>query len=114
LIKRFSAKEEKRRIVAAVWSGDRTPAFDNKLNYIHANGHGLDPEVARGLAYWLNSTQVDDYFRVFSGHTQVNAGDLRQMKFPSLDQLRALGRSVTDDIDSAVEHVTNEKTEVAA
>lgn len=114
VIKRFSAKEEKRRIVAAVWSGDRTPAFDNKLNYIHANGHGLDSEVARGLANWLNSTQVDDYFRVFSGHTQVNAGDLRQMKFPSLDQLRALGQSATGDIDSAVEYVTREKTEVAA
>ncbi|MBE6475664.1 MAG: restriction endonuclease [Actinomyces succiniciruminis] len=93
LVKRFSAKEEKRRLVAAVWSDDgRQPAFDNKLNYIHCAGHGLDPEVAVGLAVWLNSKPVDDYFRVFSGHTQVNAGDLRQMRFPNLGQLRQLGQ----------------------
>ncbi|SDM81616.1 Eco57I restriction-modification methylase domain-containing protein [Actinomyces ruminicola] len=105
LVKRFSAKEEKRRLVAAVWSDDgRQPAFDNKLNYIHCAGHGLDPEVAAGLAVWLNSKPVDDYFRVFSGHTQVNAGDLRQMRFPSLDQLRRLGES-THDPEEAIRRV---------
>ncbi|RAX21328.1 restriction endonuclease [Actinomyces sp. Z5] len=105
LVKRFSAKEEKRRLVAAVWSDDgRQPAFDNKLNYIHCAGHGLDPEVAVGLAVWLNSKPVDDYFRVFSGHTQVNAGDLRQMRFPSLDQLRRLGES-THDPEEAIRRV---------
>lgn len=101
IIKRFSAKEERRRIVAAVWSDDRPAAFDNKLNYIHQNGHGMDPMLAQGLAVWLNSTPVDSYFRVFSGHTQVNASDLRQMKFPSLEQLLALSTANTDP-DEAV------------
>jgi adenine-specific DNA-methyltransferase len=104
LIKRFSAKEEKRRIVAAVWNGADAPAFDNKMNYIHDRNHGVDAEIALGLARWLNSTQVDAYFRVFSGHTQVNAGDLRQMRFPTLAQLRALATS-TDEIDVAVERI---------
>jgi len=105
LVKRFSAKEEKRRIVAAVWSDDaRQPAFDNKLNYIHCFGRGLEEDLALGLTVWLNSKPVDDFFRVFSGHTQVNAGDLRQMKFPSLDQLRLLGRSTLDP-DTAVRQV---------
>ncbi len=71
LIKRFSAKEERRRVVAAVWESSEPVAFDNKLNYIHDGGHGLDEQVARGLAVYLNSTRLDDYFRVFSGHTQV-------------------------------------------
>lgn len=110
LIKRFSAKEEKRRVVSAVWSGTEPAAFDNKTNYIHNHGQGLDPVLARGLCMWFNSTRLDDYFRVFSGHTQVNAGDLRQMKFPSFHQLIALGESHSSP-DVAVERViTRERT----
>lgn len=104
IVKRFSAKEEKRRVVAAVWSGADAPAFDNKTNYLHDSGHGLEKSVATGLARWLNSSRVDQYFRVFSGHTQVNAGDLRQMRFPTIEQLRALAES-NDDIDTAVEKI---------
>ncbi|KQB83683.1 Eco57I restriction-modification methylase domain-containing protein [Corynebacterium oculi] len=108
LIKRFSAKEEKRRVVSAVWHSEGSVAFDNKLNYIHQDGHGLDPQIAAGLSVFLNSTRVDDYFRVFSGHTQVNATDLRQMRFPSLTQLRTLSRLALHDqqaIDDTVESV---------
>lgn len=108
LIKRFSAKEERRRVVGAVWQSAENVAFDNKLNYIHQDGHGLDKQIAHGLAVFLNSTQLDSYFRVFSGHTQVNATDLRQMRFPSPDQLRALGEVDAGDqlsIDAAVESV---------
>ena len=42
----------------------------------------------------LNSTLVDDYFRQFSGHTQVNATDLRIMRYPTRAQLLALGRRI--------------------
>ena len=109
LVKRFSAKEEKRRVVSAVWDGEDAPAFDNKVNYLHDHKHGIEPEIAVGVAKWLNSSQVDAYFRVFSGHTQVNAGDLRQMRFPTLAQLRALAAS-TEETDEAVERiVTYEK-----
>ncbi len=113
LVKRFSAKEERRRIVAALWSDDRPPAFDNKLNYIHRAGSGLDMDVAAGLVAWLNSRRVDAYFRVFSGHTQVNAGDLRRMRFPSPEQLRLLGQSTLDP-DNAVEQVMGGAGVVAA
>ncbi|HRP62701.1 MAG TPA: N-6 DNA methylase [Phycisphaerales bacterium] len=110
LVKRFSAKEERRRIVAAMYDPTRIPArrvgFDNKTNYFHAGGSGMDGDVARGLAAYLNSKAVDDYFRVFSGHTQVNAADLRRMPYPSLKQLRQLGTAVEpgdhDTIDAVV------------
>lgn len=108
LIKRFSAKEEKRRVVSAVWHSEGSVAFDNKLNYVHQDGHGLDPQIAAGLSVFLNSTRLDNYFRVFSGHTQVNATDLRQMRFPSLAQLRTLSKLASHDqqaIDAAVENV---------
>ena len=40
---------------------------------------------------YLNTTAVDEYFRRFNGHTQVNATDLRLIKFPSRDVLAKLG-----------------------
>lgn len=110
VVKRFSAKEERRRVVAAVWSPENYPgsvAFENHLNYFHANGAGLDRELARGIALWLNSSLVDRYFRTFSGHTQVNATDLRSLRFPSPDRLREFGESsarTQSEIDALVRH----------
>lgn len=94
VIKRFSAKEERRRVVAAVWEGDTGVAFENHLNIVHDRGHGIDLDLAIGISYWLNSTVLDRNFREFSGHTQVNAGDLRMLPFPPTFNLRSLGRAV--------------------
>lgn len=93
--KRFSSKEERRRLVAAVY--DPTPimashiGFENHLNYFHRSGAGLDREEAFGLCAFLNSEPIDRYFRQFNGHTQVNATDLRSLRFPSREVLRELG-----------------------
>lgn len=115
LVKRFSAKEERRRVVAAVYDPARLPgdqvAFENHLNYYHIRGATLPPTVARGLAAFLNSTDVDSYFRHFSGHTQVNATDLRSLRYPDRSTLVALGRRIgtrfpgQDELDSLVEEV---------
>lgn len=95
VVKRFSSKEERRRIVASAWSplDVRGPvAFENHLNVFHQQGAGLDEATARGLTLWLNSSLVDRFFRTFSGHTQVNATDLRSMRFPAPGALRRLGQ----------------------
>lgn len=101
VVKRFSAKEEKRRVVAAVFEPDDIVAsgiaFENHLNVFHANGRGFDRDFAHGLCVWLNSTAVDQCFRTFSGHTQVNATDLRSMRYPSQDQLQRLGAALDGD-----------------
>lgn len=97
VVKRFSAKEERRRLVAAVWDPTihRGPvAFENHLNFFHADGAGLDRNLAVGLSYWLNSSLVDDFFRTFSGHTQVNATDLRSLRFPSRAKLISIGQTL--------------------
>lgn len=99
VIKRFSAKEERRRVVAAVWDSPSVrPGFENHLNYLHADGQPLPVELARGLSVWLNSTALDELFRTFSGHTQVNAGDLRTLPFPGREDLVALGRAVPGEL----------------
>ena len=69
--------------------------FENHLNYFHANGHGLERSLAAGLFAFLNSTVVDQYFRSFSGHTQVNATDLRTLAYPDSDTLKAMGHEMT-------------------
>jgi len=95
LIKRFSSKEQLRRVMAAVYDPTRIDAslvgFENHLNYFHKQGRGLPADLAKGLALYLNSTVVDQYFRLFSGHTQVNATDLRKMPYPTREQLVRLG-----------------------
>ena len=98
LVNRFSAKEDRRRVVAALYDpariGADSVAFDNKLNVLHQGNVGLPENLAKGLAVFLNSTAVDAYFRQFSGHTQVNAGDLRSLRFPPAGVLERLGRRV--------------------
>ena len=95
-MKRFSSKEEKRRVVAYVVNPrdikcDRV-GFENHWNVIHRRKRGIDPVLARGLACFLNSTALDQHFRAFSGHTQVNATDLRNIKYPNLNLLQQLGK----------------------
>jgi predicted RNA methylase len=96
LTKRFSAKEERRRVVAFVADAADMPSpsvgFENHLNVFHIGRKGLDRETAHGLALYLNSTIVDACFRAFSGHTQVNATDLRQIRYPTREQLKRFGR----------------------
>jgi len=98
LTKRFTAKEERRRLVAAIYDPTRVSAdavaFENHLNYFHADGRGLSVTLAKGLAAFLNSTAADTYFRQFSGHTQVNAADLRSLRYPQRTTLIALGRRI--------------------
>jgi adenine-specific DNA-methyltransferase len=101
LVRRFSAKEERRRVIAAVYDPGRircdAVGFENHLNYFHRSGRGLEMRLARGLAAFLNSTVVDQYFRQFSGHTQVNATDLRNMRYPTREQLERMGGAIGDD-----------------
>lgn len=98
LTKRFSSKEEKKRVVAVVYDANRLNCnwvgFENHLNYFHKNGQGLELSLARGLAAYLNSSLVDSFFRLFNGHTQVNATDLRNLKYPALEQLLSLGERI--------------------
>ena len=100
LTKRFSSKEERRRVVAAVYDPQRIAAprvgFENHLNYFHAGGKDMPEQMAKGLALYLNSSLFDCHFRLFSGHTQVNATDLRKMTYPSRDQLIRLGLHIQD------------------
>ena len=118
LTRRFSSKEERRRIVAVLHSPQHVPGdlvgFENHVNVFHRNKRGLDSDIAKGLAVYLNSTLLDLYFRQFSGHTQVNATDLKALHYPDLEILQRLGASVTqafptqEQIDLLLDEVIDE------
>jgi adenine-specific DNA-methyltransferase len=118
LVKRFSSKEERRRVVATVLECSDLAcdqvAIENHVNVFHHRNAGLPLDLAWGIAAYLNSAIVDVFFRQFNGHTQVNATDLRSLRYPSIEQLVALGSAarLTDHeqtaIDALVERVVPE------
>ena len=113
LTRRLTAKEEKRRLIASIYSEDianvDVVGFENKTNYFHAMGQPLEPLLARGLWAFLNSTLIDKYFRQLNGHTQVNATDLRILSYPDMETLISIGERVNisifeqDMIDQIIE-----------
>lgn len=99
IVKRFSSKEEKRRISASFYDGSLPGdliGFENKLNVFHVQKKGFDSNIALGLYVYLNSTLLDKYYRVFGGHTQVNATDLRTINYPNIDSLKKMGLEVSN------------------
>lgn len=115
VVRRFSSKEEKRRVMANVvnpvdFPGMTLLGFENHLNVFHANKQGLPEILAYGIMAYLNSTAVDDYFRTFNGHTQVNATDLKQLKYPSREILTILGEWALNQLELTQE-IIDEKLE---
>lgn len=96
LLRRFSAKEQRRRLTAApLLQGQLGSPFigvENHLNYIHRPGGSLTSEEAYGLAALLNSRLLDTYFRIYNGNTQVSATELRAMPLPPLEMIVRIGR----------------------
>jgi len=98
LLRRFSAKEERRRLIASCLIGAFQPspyvALENHLNYVYHAKRALSLDETYGLAALFNSALLDRYFRTISGNTQVNATELRSMPFPALEIIVAIGRKI--------------------
>ena len=98
LVRRFSAKEEARRLVASPVFVDafecESFALENHLNYIYLTNRSLTRDEVLGITAMLNSRLLDVYFRTISGNTQVNAAEIRMLPFPDLPTLSRLGRSL--------------------
>jgi len=97
ILRRFSPKEDDRRVKAAPYFGNLRGAFigiENHLNYVSRPGGRMSISETLGLAAFLNSRLVSDYFESISGHTQVNATDLRTLPLPSVAQLERIGELV--------------------
>lgn len=100
LLRRFSAKEEPRRLVAAAFSprdhANKWIGLENHLNYIYRPRGEMTAAESHGLSALLNSAIVDRYFRILNGNTQVNATELRVLPLPSIDIVKQIGTRLLD------------------
>ncbi len=98
LLKRFTAKEESKRLVAGIFrAGDSygdLVGIENHVNYVYRKGAILHLSEAFGLAAFFNSSFVDRYFRSISGNTQVNATELRELPIPTVQRIQDIGEQV--------------------
>ncbi|MEK7475225.1 MAG: Eco57I restriction-modification methylase domain-containing protein [Candidatus Coatesbacteria bacterium] len=98
VMRRFTAKEEPHRLVAAPLRRGQFPGevigLENHLNYLYRLGGELSEAEAMGISAVLDSELLDQYFRISNGHTQVNATELRSLRFPSSEMILRLGREL--------------------
>lgn len=98
LLRRFSPKEENSRITAAPYLQGSFPSqrlgIENHINYIHRPGGTMSPAETYGLAAFLNSQWVDQYFRLSSGNTQISATELRNLPMPTIEEIVRIGEGI--------------------
>lgn len=86
IVKRFSSKEQHRRINIGYIFRDKLPyeylGLENHLNYIYREERPLEKDEMELLGSFLTSQKVDQYFRIFNGNTQVNASDILNLPIP--------------------------------
>jgi adenine-specific DNA-methyltransferase len=97
-LRRFSAKDDKSRLVAAPYFVGISQAefigVENHLNYIYRpQGHLARNEIL-GLAALLNSKLFETYFRNFNGNINVSATELREMPLPPLEDIKEIGNQI--------------------
>ena len=107
-VKRFTSKEEPRRLQCAIYLSRRYPAYrqistQNKLNFI-SGAEPLSECAVYGLYAIFNSTLYDLYYRVLDGSTQVNASEINSLPVPPLDAIREMGRRLMKTMNLSVEN----------
>lgn len=111
LARRFSAKEDKRRLVSAPFIGEEYDfeqiGFENHLNVIFRKKGRLSASETIGLSALLNSAITDRYFRIVNGNTQVNAAELRIMPIPPLEVIKNIGERVQKIQENKQEKIEN-------
>ncbi len=98
LLRRFSAKEDRRRLVSAPFIGERFNfeqiGFENHLNVIFKKRGTLSAYETIGLSALMNSAIIDRYFRIVNGNTQVNAAELQVLSIPPLEVIKNIGEKI--------------------
>lgn len=98
-VKRFTAKEEKRRLQCGVYLSKKYPQYDvistqNKINFIDGIATELSECVVYGLYVLFNSTLYDSYYRILNGSTQVNSTEINSMPVPELRTIQEIGKKI--------------------
>lgn len=106
-VKRFTAKEEHRRLQCGVYLSRRFPAYkqistQNKINFIDGS-KGLSECVVYGLYVLFNSTLYDSYYRILNGSTQVNSTEVNSMPVSPISIIESMGKELIEKKDMSEE-----------
>ncbi|MBE5393806.1 Eco57I restriction-modification methylase domain-containing protein [Brevibacillus agri] len=98
LVKRFTSKEERRRVQCALYFSENFTSdlvgIENHLNYVSKLDGEITKEEMYGLFALLNSTFIDNYYRILNGSTQVNATEVNAIPLPSLQDVKRIGKQL--------------------
>lgn len=97
-VKRFTSKEEHRRLQCGVYLAKRYSEYkkistQNKINFIDGLSN-LSECIVYGLYVLFNSTLYDCYYRILNGSTQVNSTEINAMPVPPIDRIEAMGQEL--------------------
>ena len=118
-IKRFTAKEERRRLQCGVYSPADFKEYkfigtQNKINYIdRVDGSEMDAQTTYGVYALLNSTLFDMYYRILNGSTQVNSTEINNIPVPPANMIKKIGERVLVSADLSTDNCDRIITEVA-
>ena len=95
IVKRFTSKEEKRRLQCAIYLQEDYPQYryistQNKINFIRCKSK----YQVLGLYVLFNSSLYDQYYRILNGSTQVNSTEINQMPLPDLTTIEMMGKEL--------------------
>ncbi len=95
-VKRFTAKEERRRLQCGVYLSKKYPQYkkistQNKINFIDGLITEMSDCIVYGLYVIFNSTLYDEYYRILNGSTQVNSTEINAMPVPDLESIQEMG-----------------------
>ena len=98
-VKRFTAKEEPRRLQCGIYLSKRFPQYkkistQNKINFIDGVLTEMSECLVYGLYVLFNSTIYDEYYRILNGSTQVNSTEINNMPVPELEIIQKMGRKL--------------------
>ncbi len=102
-VKRFTAKEEHRRLQCGIYLARKNSQYSqistqNKINFI-AGTKELSDCVVHGLYVLFNSTLYDSYYRILNGSTQVNSTEINSMPVPPLEIIESMGKQLIREHD---------------
>jgi adenine-specific DNA-methyltransferase len=109
LLRRFSTKDDKSRLIAAPYFCNYAKSnfigVENKVNYIYRKKGHLERSVVSGLCALLNSELFDIYFQIFNGNVNVSATELREMRFPPINDIKEIGNEIILSNDYSMDNV---------
>ena len=118
-IKRFTAKEERRRLQCGVYSPSDFKEYkfigtQNKINFVdRVDGSEMDAQTTYGVYALLNSTLFDMYYRILNGSTQVNSTEINNIPVPPANMIKKIGERVLVTADLSTDNCDRIITEVA-